>query len=93
MAAPPAPRPSDNPLAAIEAPPNDIDALEMVALLRGATALWLLMVKQRVTTKQLAAELGITQRHARNVMQRLELSRRFVIVYCRPYWTLRRPEE
>lgn len=92
MKASPPEGPTD-PLAAIEAPSTEAGALEMVATLRGATALWLLIVRQRATTRQIADALGVTPRHARRIMAHLELSRRFVILYCRPYWILRRRDE
>lgn len=85
--------PPTDPLAALEPPPTDPDALEMVATLRGATALWLLMVRRRITTRDLAAELGCTERNARLVMERLSLSRRFAVTYERPHWTLWRREK
>lgn len=64
----------------------DADAEEMVATLKGATALHLLRLRGRITASELAAELGCGLRTAYRVLERLELSRRFVIFYARPYW-------
>ena len=68
-----------------DAPRTLTDEEEMVATLKGATALHILQ-RRRVTASQLAEELGCTSRHAYRVLERLELSRRFAIVYERPYW-------
>ncbi len=68
-----------------DAPRTLTDEEEMVATLKGATALHILQ-RRRVTAAQLADELGCTSRHAYRVLQRLELSRRFAVVYERPFW-------
>lgn len=67
-------------------PPTDIDAEEMVATLKGATALHLLRLRGRMTATELASELGCGLRTAYRILARLELSKRFVIFYERPYW-------
>jgi hypothetical protein len=56
--------------------------------LKGAIAFDLVYTQGRITAADLARELGCTNAHAYRVLQRLELSRRFSLVYERPYWYL-----
>lgn len=60
----------------------------MTPTLRGATALHLLRARGRMTTGELAQELGCHRVTALRVLNRLELSRRFVLIYQRPHWSL-----
>lgn len=69
-------------------PVADEDAQEMVATLKGATALHLLRERGRITAAELAQELGCHHATAYRVLVRLELSRRFVLTYDKPYWSL-----
>lgn len=71
-------------------PPSvvDADAEEMVATLKGATALHLLRTRGKITANELAQELGCHHATAYRVLVRLELSRRFILNYERPYWSL-----
>ena len=69
-------------------PPHDVDVEEMVATLKGATALHLLNLRGRITAAELSSELGCSLRMAYHVLHRLEGSHRFSIYYERPYWIL-----
>lgn len=69
-------------------PPRDPDAEEMVATLKGATALHLLRLRGRISARELATELGCHLSTAYDVLARLELSRRFAVYYERPFWYL-----
>ena len=69
-------------------PPADVDNEEMVATLKGATALHLLRTRGQITASELACELGCSLSAAYRTLARLELSRRFAIAYNRPYWSL-----
>jgi predicted ArsR family transcriptional regulator len=61
---------------------------EQTPTLRGATAMRLLMTRKRMTATELAQELRCSPRTAYRVLERLELSRRFILVYERPYFYL-----
>lgn len=74
-------------------PPTDVDNEEMVATLKGATALYLLSERERITAAELAYELGCSLSAAYRTLQRLELSRRFALVYERPFWRLQSDDE
>ena len=66
---------------------------EMVPTLKGATAHHLLLLHGRITAAELARALDCSLSAAYRTLQRLELSDRFVLVYERPYWYLRQPDE
>lgn len=76
-------------------PPSvtDADVEEMVATLKGATALHLLRTRGRITASELASELGCNLSTAYRTLQRLELSRRFILTYNRPHWILDEADE
>lgn len=74
-------------------PPIDVDNEEMVATLKGATALHLLRTRGQITAAELACELGCSVSAAYRTLARLELSRRFAIVYARPHWSLNDSDE
>ena len=69
---------------------EEINEEGMTATLRGATALWLLQTRGRITTKELADELSMKVRGARYLMDNLSLSRRFPITKEGIYWRLMR---
>lgn len=64
------------------------DNEELTPTLKGATAIHLLRTRGQITTGELAQELECHRMTALRVMNRLELSRRFIVVYERPYWRL-----
>ncbi len=74
-------------------PLTDADAEEMVATLKGATALHLLRKRGRITASELACELGCSLSAAYRTLQRLELSRRWALSYERPHWILELEDE
>jgi ABC-type nitrate/sulfonate/bicarbonate transport system substrate-binding protein len=75
-------------------PSSDVELIvippaQMVATLKGATTMHLLRTRGQITAHELADELGCSVRHAYRVLGRLELSRRFALVYVRPHWYIR----
>jgi sugar-specific transcriptional regulator TrmB len=73
--------------------PRPVSDEEMTPTLKGAVTLRLLQVRGQITAAELARELGCHLSTAYDVLQRLELSRDFSIVYERPYWYLRSPDD
>jgi len=59
---------------------------EPTPTLRGATLLHLLMTRGPITARELAREMECHRTTVYRALVSLELSRRFVVVYERPYW-------